>query len=219
MSKQLAGRNSLKWFSKDYFVCLIRGSIWHRARVIDPPELVPNKGPSACVSFEPPELTEFGSEAKESFMLWSENGEVGVSSLESPRSRQKAAALPGSPHSAGGGGVTPEGAAPLLMLQVAAPGQQLHACPVGTILNRGVALGASAHGLLCWGVGAAITPQKVWPEGPVFFLCKRPPMSKWRYSKHKGQKKKKGLDFILLPRLYFYFPGIVNGLCQWPLHI
>ena len=30
----------------------------------------------------------------------------------------------------------------------------------------------------------------------------------------EAQRKKKNLDFILLPRFYFYFPGVVNEHCQ-----
>ena len=39
-------------------------------------------------------------------------------------------------------------------------------------------------------------------------------MSKWSQTKHKAKKR---LDFILLPRLYFYSWGIVNGLCWWQI--
>lgn len=37
----------------------------------------------------------------------------------------------------------------------------------------------------------------------------------WASETRLSTKEKKRLVFILLPQFYFYFPRIVNGLCQW----
>ena len=40
--------------------------------------------------------------------------------------------------------------------------------------------------------------------------CMGYPVSQWNQTKHRGKRK---LDII--PRFYFYFLGVVNGLCLW----
>ena len=65
-----------------------------------------------------------------------------------------------------------------------------------------------------WGTGASFTPgMLVWTAG-----CETSAhIPLWvTDTKHGG---KKSLDFILLLRFNFYFPEIVNELCQWHLYI
>ena len=50
----------------------------------------------------------------------------------------------------------------------------------------------------------------VWSWGQT--LCTWHPMIKWNQTKHKGERKKR-LDFILLHKFCFYFPGVFNRLC------
>ena len=63
----------------------------------------------------------------------------------------------------------------------------------------------------------------VWRASRVQGLCVPCgilPASETRGStKKKRGKKKKRLEFILLPRFYSYFPGIGNGLCWWQMWI
>ena len=42
------------------------------------------------------------------------------------------------------------------------------------------------------------------------------PMSKWHYTQHKEGGG--NVRPYFLPRFYFYFSGIVNGLCRWHFH-
>ena len=49
--------------------------------------------------------------------------------------------------------------------------------------------------------------------GRVWGLFMKHPVSKWNSTQHKQSNKR--LDFILLPRFYFYSQGIVDGLCWW----
>lgn len=96
-------------------------------------------------------------------------------------------------------------------------GQRLYAQPAAAaaaiaILNCSVAPRASAHApeLRCWAPPFCTRSSGV--KGRVRGLCTRPPLRKSNQTKH--QEKEKRLGFILLPKLYFYFLGMVNGLCQ-----
>ena len=68
---------------------------------------------------------------------------------------------------------------------------------------------------LCWEAGEALSYSELWSEG----LRARPlslaPVSEWNQTKHQGREK--WLDFVLLTRLCFFFPGRVNGLSWWQL--
>lgn len=82
-----------------------------------------------------------------------------------------------------------------------------------SILDHGAWPSVSARGPPSWGVGAAISHQGLWSEGPGAgpATCTRQCVSKWNLIKHKGKEER--LDLVLWPRFYFYFPGVVNGLC------
>ena len=53
----------------------------------------------------------------------------------------------------------------------------------------------------------------VWSAGGKASACSTLSANETRGS--TKEKKKKRFKFILLPNFYFYFPGLVNGLCQW----
>lgn len=65
--------------------------------------------------------------------------------------------------------------------------------------------------LRCWGSHAALRTL-FWSTWCQASALRTPEQVKLDWA----QRKRKRLDFILLPRFYFYFLGIVNGLCWWP---
>ena len=85
--------------------------------------------------------------------------------------------------------------------QMPVRGQRLRTRPAA-ILNWAVGVGRShfSLGTLVW---------SAW--------CKASARGPLRASETGRSTKEKMLDFILLPRFYIYFPGIVNGLCRWQM--
>ena len=107
-----------------------------------------------------------------------------------------------------------------LALQCSA--QTFCAQPTTATLNWGAVDSASTHGpparLRCPATTFTLRTL-VWGAGREATL-RSPP----RVSETRPTMKEKRLDFILLPRLYFYFPRIVNelcrlGLCSWLIRI
>ena len=94
-----------------------------------------------------------------------------------------------------------------------------HLCtrPTAAILNCSVLCSAFPHGPPSWGVRRShyALGTLVWSAS-----CKASARGTlWASKTRRTQRKrKKKLDFILLPRFFFYFLGIVNGLCWWQNH-
>ena len=97
---------------------------------------------------------------------------------------------------------------------------QLH-CP-GSRSNhwmQGLCIWPTTTAILSWMSWAKVLLHKAWPfqtwnSGLKWWrqgLCMLHLMNKWDY-KHK---RKKRLDFILLPSFHFCFLRIVNRLCLW----
>ena len=66
---------------------------------------------------------------------------------------------------------------------------------------------------LNWGVSVAILLSELFSEVLAWEATARSTL----LASETRLAQRKRLDFILLPRFYFYFPRIVNGLCCWQL--
>ena len=95
-------------------------------------------------------------------------------------------------------------------LQIAGRAQRLCTRPATAILNCSAAL-LHAVAELRWGHGRCTRGTQGWRAG-----CKASARGiLWASEMRLSTKGKKRLDFILLSSFYFYFLGIVNGLCRW----
>lgn len=75
---------------------------------------------------------------------------------------------------------------------------------------------ASARGLLSLNLSAAFSYEELWSEVK---YCRPPAYSTLCTSDStlSTKKEKKNVRLYFLPRFYFYFSGIVNGLCRHSL--
>ena len=104
--------------------------------------------------------------------------------------------------------------------------------PVAPDCNARLSISAFDTSIPSWiaVLGAMILHSALWAEvstqpfhtresclmGWVWGLFMKHPVSKWNSTQRKRSNKR--LDFILLPRFYYYFQGIVDGLCWWLFH-
>ena len=72
---------------------------------------------------------------------------------------------------------------------------------------------ASAHGPLSSGFRTAISYWELGSQVPGMRLLLTASYAQVKLGKAQRKREKKELDFILLPKLYFNFLGILNRLC------
>lgn len=90
--------------------------------------------------------------------------------------------------------------------------QRLCTRPDAAILNWVLRLRASAEGPR-WGILSSscfVSGTLVWSVG-----CEASACSILWTSETRQRTEKKKVRFYFITRIYFYFPGIVNGLCRW----
>ena len=177
--------------------------------VTEPFESVPNKGPPAwCPSHQQKEM-EFSSEAKGSFIHRSKNGEAHTPALERMLSWQAV----GGAVLLGYASAERAERSRAAQLRCSVSGLQcqvqcLCTRPAAAILNW-VPCAEILHTARLAEVLAAILHYGLWSEEPG--VRPLPPAPNERV-KLGSTKRKKRLDFILLPRFYFCVPGMVREL-------
>lgn len=119
----------------------------------------------------------------------------------------------------GGGVLVGPPTAVLLKLQICSRSQSLAKLFLWSAflcrLELSVLWGALAHSPELRCLGAALLQKELWSDGPGVWPLYAAPCEHMKQD--KAQRKRKRLDFILLSWFYFYFLGIVNGLCWWHL--
>lgn len=153
-------------------------------------------------------MRRFNSEAKESFIFPSENGNIGASALERTLSLTGWGRnyFIGYRQSGRRGALTRR----LQLLQDSCVRLSVCTWPATAILNLGV--------MRSWGVDRSLSCSEFWPETPGSTLL--PAVLCEQVKLHWAQsKRKKRLDFILLPKIYFYFcflrmlRGFASNIC------